>query len=256
VNHSLTVQDSVIGFTPGPRAHGLAWPYARQKATHRAADDNPLATLSARFRLVRRMVGEASFRSVALRYIANEPPHLAVPQRHGETFPAFIRQQGSGGSIDYVADIAALELAVGKARDADRAAVNGAKASSRLLTRLSGGLKVALHPSASLVQSRFPIVAIWESLQSGRRGMIDHWRPEAALVVRPLRRVEIVRLPPGGYAFLHALSYGQTIAVAAEAAAAAAADFALTPNLMLLQKTNVVIGLRAVGSFEDKRGES
>jgi hypothetical protein len=247
VNHSLT--DSVIGFTPSSRAHGLAWPYTRQKASYGVADDNRLATLSARFRVVRRMVGEASFRSVAVRYIASEPPQFAMSCSYGETFPAFIRQQGSGGSFDYVADIAALELAVGKARDAARTAATGAEASSWLLTRLSGGLTVTLHPSASLVQSRFPIVAIWESQLGRLSGMIDCWRPEAALVVRPLRRVEIVRLSPGGYAFLYALMQGQTIAAAARVAEGVAA-FDLAANFALLQRANAVIDVQAAVSVE------
>ena len=71
-----------------------------------------------------------------------------------------------------------------------------------------------LHPSVYLVQSRFPIVTIWESNQSMASGMIDRWSAEAALVARPFLEVEVRRLPPGGYAFLRALSEGQTVATA------------------------------------------
>jgi hypothetical protein len=74
--------------------------------------------------------------------------------------------------------------------------------------------------------------------------MFERWAAEAALVSRPFLEVEIRRLPPGGYAFLRALSEGQTVAIAARIASEGTPKFELASNLALLIDANVVIGVR------------
>jgi hypothetical protein len=70
-----------------------------------------------------------------------------------------------------------------------------------------------------LVQSRFPIVTIWENNRNNDGdGMIERWIAEAAVVARPFLKVEVRRLPSGGYAFLSALTQGKTVATALEIA--------------------------------------
>jgi hypothetical protein len=106
------------------------------------------------------------------------------------------------------------------------------------------GLRVLLHPSVYLVQSRFPIVTILENNRSNDdSGTIERWRAESALVARPLLEVEVRRLPPGGYAFLRAVSEGQTVAMAMQVAAVAAPKFEVASNLALLMGTNVLVGI-------------
>ena len=68
------------------------------------------------------------------------------------------------------------------------------------------------------------------------------WRPEAALIARPALEVEIWNLPPGGFAFLTALSRGASLAEAAEAAAHAAPDFDLAVNLAVMVEARIVTG--------------
>ena len=74
--------------------------------------------------------------------------------------------------------------------------------------------------------------------------MIERWRAEEALVARPFAEVEVRRLPPGGHAFIDALSQGQTIAAAIKAGVAAAPDFDSGANLAFLIGANVVVGIR------------
>ena len=73
-------------------------------------------------------------------------------------------------------------------------------------------------------------------------GIIERWSAESTLVARPFLGVE--RLPPGGYAFVGALSLGERIAAAAKAAVAAAPDFDVDCALALLAEANIVIGFR------------
>jgi Putative DNA-binding domain len=204
---------------------------------------SPIEVLAARYPVIRQLVGELSFRIVARRFILSKPPSAPIPLSYGDNFPGFLRNQGTLASIEYVADIAELEMARGRARYAADARPLAAAALSPLQTRRLHGLRVVLHPSVCLVQSRFPIVTIWESSQRGG-GVIDRWGYEAALVARPRLEVEVRRLPPGGYAFLRALSEGQMVATAAAIATDATPRFEICANLAVLQDANVVVAIQ------------
>ena len=132
-------------------------------------------------------------------------------------------------------------------RRARRAADVRPLAAETLLSLRDGwlnGLYLTLHPSVGLVQSRFPIVTIWENNQSdGESGIIERWSAETALVARPFLEVEVRRLPPGGYTFLRVLSEGQTVAIAVRAATAATCEFEVASNLALLMDANVIVGI-------------
>jgi hypothetical protein len=212
--------------------------------------------LAARFPVIRRLVGEMSFRIVARRFILREPPDVRTPSGYGENFPRFLRSHGRAASIEYVADIAELEMVRGRAQHAPDARPLPASSLSSLLARRTDELLVVLHPSVFLVQSRFPIVTIWENTRDDDGSvMFERWGAEAALVSRPFLEVEIRRLPPGGYAFLRALSEGQTVAIAARIASEGTPKFELASNLTLLIDANVVIGVREAASPFGQRGE-
>jgi hypothetical protein len=206
---------------------------------------NPIDVLARRFPVVRQLVGASSFRDLARRFVLGEPPGIPIPHTYGENLPRFLRALGGAASIQYVADIAELEAARCKSRHAAPAQPLDARALALLRSRRLDGLQVALHPSVCLVQSRFPIVTIWENNRHrGQRStVIERWSPEAALVARPFGNVEVRRLPPGGYAFCLALARGQIAATAAHLAAAATPGFALATNWALLMDANVVIGI-------------
>jgi hypothetical protein len=203
-----------------------------------------IEVLAARYPVIRRLVGELSFRIVARRFILSEPPSIAISPSYGDNFPRFLRGEGNAASFEYVADIAELEMVRGKARRAPDARPLAAEALLPLRAQRLSGLRITLHPSVCLVRSRFPIVTIWENNQSGdESGMIDRWSAEAALVARPFLAIEVHRLPPGSYTFLRALSEGQTVTTAVRAATAAASKFDVAPNLALLIDANVIVGI-------------
>jgi hypothetical protein len=211
--------------------------------------DNVIAALvnalAARYPVVRRMTGDESFRAVAHRFVmAEPPPHSLVLLHYGEKFPRFLRSLGHGASFDYLADIAELEMAREKAYRAADGRPLGAQALSVVSRDRLDAPRMTLHPSVSLVASRFPIVTIWEANQSDDGdGMIERWSAEAALVARPFAAVVVHRRPHGGHAFIAALLEGRTMAEAVEAGAAAAPAFDPTANLAMLVASNIVIGL-------------
>ena len=226
------------------RLRSAADPHAASGSA-RGRSASPIDILTQRFPVVRRVVGRDSFISMARRFVACEPPSSPTPLRYGETLPSFIRQQGKTASIEYVADIAELEMAHRKARLARGAMPVDRRALASLRTERLGESRLVLHPSVFLVASRFPIVTIWESTKRGDgSGMVERWRAEAALVVRPLRDVELRRLLPGGHAFIQALSKGWAVAAAIEAGTAAVATFDVSANLAFLTEARIVVGLR------------
>ena len=173
--------------------------------------------LAARFPVVRRLAGEESFLGATCGYVLTQPPRSASLLRYGEAFPIFLRSIGDCASIEYLADIAALEWARHTARYAAPAATSPLEMPQRSCAQLRA-VRVVLHPSVSLIDLRFPIVTIWEANRSSGEAVIGCWKPEQALVARPFRFVEVRRLPPGGYAFLQALRAGATIGDAAKRA--------------------------------------
>jgi len=202
--------------------------------------------LAKRFPVTRRMVGHEAFVAMAHRFIVSERAAVVTRLQNWEMFPSFLRSQGNAASIEYIADIAELEMAQGKARDAAAAVRVGAQFLQSLLrTERPEVLRLALHPSVFLLASRFPIVTIWEINKSddARRG-VERWSAECALVTRPFFKVEVRRLPPGGYAFISALSQGRTLAEALDAGNAADPRFDSAINRALLLEANVVTGIR------------
>jgi hypothetical protein len=242
------IQQGVTGFDPEALVGFSVRPRSRRQSNDGVKSHSRrtslIEVLAARYPVIRRLVGELSFRIVARRFILSEPPNIASSPSYGDNFSRFLRSQGNAASFEYVADIAELEMVRGKARCAPDVRPLATEALLPLRAQWLNGLRITLHPSVCLVQSRFPIVTIWENNQCGdENGMIDRWSAEAALVARPFLEVEVCRLPPGGYTFVRALSEGQTVATAVRAATAATSKFDVASNLALLMDANVIVGI-------------
>ena len=201
-----------------------------------------IKVVAARFPVVRRLMGEEFFLELLRRFIAAEPPRSPLLFDYGDAFPGFLRRLGDDVCTGYIADIADLEIARGKAYHAADAAPLPPQAFAAIPAESLTGLRLSLHPSVSLLQSRFPIVSLWQAHQEADEVALPQWRPEAALIARPMLEVEVWNLPPGGFAFLNELSRGAAMAEAAEAALDAATDFDLAVNLAVLIEARIVTG--------------
>lgn len=202
-----------------------------------------IKVVATRFPVAGRLMGEGRFLESIRRFIAAEPPRSPLLLDYGEGFPQFLRRLGEEA---YIADIADLEAARGKAYHAADAAPLPSQAFAAVPAEQLAGLRLSLHPSISLLQSQFPIVSLWHANQDVGDVAMPQSGAEAALIARPVLEVEVWNLPPGGFAFLAELARGATMAKAAEAAASAAPDFDLAVNLALLIQANIVTGF-----FED-----
>ena len=152
-----------------------------------------ISALAARFPVVYRLIGDEFFRAMARVYVTKYPPRSPVLLLYGETFPNFVANFAPLASIEYLADVARLEFARGRAYHAVDAVPVDRSAFVSLRPDELADLRIDFHRSVGLVESRFPIVSIWEAHQKSEVAPISRWQPEAALVARPVLDVEIDR---------------------------------------------------------------
>ena len=149
--------------------------------------------------------------------------------------------------VPYLADVARLEFARGRAYHAADASRCNAPPSPHCQRGISAFARVMLHPSVGIVASHFPVLSIWEVNKDRAVRAVPHWAAEAAVVARPFLEVETRRLLPGTDVFLLALQARSTIAEAVERAAAATSEFNASDGLALLIGTHLAVALDEVG---------
>ncbi|KAB1081868.1 DNA-binding domain-containing protein [Methylobacterium soli] len=204
-----------------------------------------VATLAARFPVCRRLVGDAFFDAMASLFALQSPPRSAVMSAYGEGFPAFVAEFPPACGLPYLADVARLEVALGRAYHAADAEPLGPAAFGRFPQGAWGELVVGLHPSVNLVASPHAIVSLWETnTRDATVRPVAVAQAEDALVVRPHLAAAVSVLPPGGHAFLSALATGVPLARAAEEAAARVPAFDLAANLVILFRSGVAATAR------------
>lgn len=188
--------------------------------------------LADRFPVVRRLVGEQFFRVMALGYIWESPPGSPILLDYGKSFPEFVRRFLPARDLDYLPDVARLEVAASEAHHSEDAPCLGPERLSRMSPSELSSARANLHPSTRLVQSAHPIVTIWKmNLSDGDPQPIDPWHGEDALVLRNGMSVAVHRLPPGAAGFILALARGADFGTAASEAAADSGQFDLGANL-------------------------
>src|SRR5688572_25557583 len=202
-----------------------------------------IAALGARFPVVKRLVGGEFFSALAHAYVLREPPFSPLLIKYGETFPRFIEGFEAAKPLPYLADVARLEFARGRAYHAADIDPLPAEAFAKLRDEDVGATRVTLHPSVAILASAYPVLSIWEANQEDAVSAVQACGPEAALVARPFLEVETLRLGAGVDTFLLALQSGAGIGEAAAAAGAAAPRFDAAEGLTTLIARNLAVGL-------------
>jgi hypothetical protein len=202
-----------------------------------------IEALSARFPVIKRLVGDEFFVGLARSYVLREPPFSPLLIHYGETFPAFIGDFEPAKPLPYLADVARLEYARGRAYHAADAEPVPREVFAALAEEGIGATRVRLHPSVSILSSPYPVFSIWQANQAEAVKPIQDWGAETALVARPFYEVETVPIGAGIGTFLGALRSGATIADAAEAAGAAVPSFNPADGLATLIGQNLAVAL-------------
>jgi hypothetical protein len=176
------------------------------------------------------LVGEDFFKRMAQHYCVRHPPSSGCLLVYGGSFPRFVADYQPAQGLPYLADVARLEWLWQEAFHAAEAEPLNLSALAAVPPECQGGLRFRLHPTARLLDSRYPVLRIWETNQQGFAGEGRISLDEGGcrlLVFRPSLTVEIHALGLGDYVFLSALAQAETIAAALALALAEDAGFDL-----------------------------
>jgi len=193
-----------------------------------------LSALRSTYPVIERLGGSDWFAQSAQRYQMAHPPRRGDLQYAGEHYPRFLRRELGGTRFDYFADVAALEwayqevLVAAESAPVDVAALRDI--SSDDYPRLVFEPRAALR----LVQSPYPIHAIWRAHRRDGGDALDIDLDAGAsrvLVVRRRDHVELRELAAPSFALLAQCAGGAMLGRAVDAVAAAHPDVDLSPVL-------------------------
>ncbi len=209
--------------------------------------------LRLQFPIVEKIVGEDFFAAMARIYAITHPPRSPLLMLYGDTFADHIATFEPASALPYLPDVARLEIARSRAYHAADTEPFDPTRLQGLGPRELRHIRVALHPSAQIIRSRHPMVTIW-AMNSGEAELraIEDEGPEDALVARPRLEVEVRWLPPGGAAFLQALSAGDALGTAAESAGRDNSQFDFTVNLAGLIRSSVIFDFSTTAAERTK----
>jgi putative DNA-binding protein len=177
------------------------------------------AALEATFPVVVRLVDPRFFRFACDRYLRAHPPAGPCLFEYGATLPDFLAAFEPCRHLPWLPGVARLEWAMNAALHAPDAEPLSAEA---LRARPAGtleGMEVTLHPSVTLLESPWPVDAVWRANQDGGDGGVDLDGGGVRLCVWRLGDEVVFRaLGAAGFAFRRALAGGGRLAAAVAAA--------------------------------------
>ena len=197
------------------------------------------AALEATFPILCGLVDRRFFGWLADRYIREHPPTGPCLVDYGADLPDFVAAFPACAHLPWLADVARLEWALNVATHAPDAAPLAPDWLAGIAPSALGQLVLRLHPSVTLLASRWPIDAIWRAQQTGRDVTIDVDAGGVQLEIRRDGDAVVFRvLPRGTFALRDALGAGRTLedAVATALEADPSVDVATEIRALLDQR--------------------
>lgn len=208
--------------------------------------------LVAVYPVIARLVGEDCFRGCGYHYLRNAPPTSGNLHDFGEHFPEFLSSFEPVRELTYLPDVARLEWAWHRAFHAADAAEFALEALSQVAPEKYGALRFALHPSAQLMASDYPVLRIWQTNQPNAdtadtsEGVVDLAEGGVRLLIaRRDIAVEIEPLGRGEYALLCGFAQALPFADAADVAMASEPDFDLVASLRRRVQDQTIVGFKS-----------
>lgn len=217
----------------------------------RALFANYRNALAASYPVVKRLVGAPFFDAAVDAFVALHPPTSGDLNVYGDAFGAFLGAYPPAANLPYLADVAGLEWAQDEANRARDDELTPQDVLADLTIMPSAEMPAALlelSSSCRLVESRYPILRIWQVNQEGAARdahVAFDSIPDRLLVRREADGVTIERVAAGEYAWLASLASGATLAAAIESAQAADALFDLAIVLRQRIADGTIAGVRS-----------
>jgi hypothetical protein len=195
-----------------------------------------IKTLSVEFPVIEKLVGEAFFRQTALEYLLGHPSRRGDLTHVGAEFPQFLRARFGTGDYAYLPDVAELEWALEMVAVAPDRSSGCAAGLATIAPEHYQDLVFEPNPAARLVESRFPIVQIWQSNQPGAQSeTIDlEQGGDRILARRRGAELEFVHLSAADFSFARMLARRTPLGLATDASLAIDPSFDLPASLRSL----------------------
>lgn len=204
--------DSVPGLLP-PAAVSIYANNARVNFTQ---------TLKLTYPAIWGLVGEDYFRQCAREFHKRHPSGSGDLQHVGKDFSDYMATLHGADEFRYLADVARLEWAYQEALIESEFVPLDLSRLAQVEPRNYLDLRFRLQPSARLVESAFPILAIWEANvadESAQEDRVDlNAGADRLLLIRTFDDVRIHRLTAGELTFLTRLRIRETFGEAVESA--------------------------------------
>jgi len=205
-----------------------------------------LATMQATYPVIERLGGNDWFRQSAAQYQKRFPSRSGDLQYLGENYPEFLRSQLGETPHAYFADVAALEWAYQLVLSAEERAPVDLAVLRAIAPQDYERLVFVPRPALRLVESQFPILAIWQANQPSEETVPEiglDGNPSRVLLIRREDHVELRELSEGSSLLLQQWQLGTPLGAAAAAAAAGSTAFDLPVCLREL------LGLKAIADI-------
>ena len=209
-----------------------------------------IGALEQKFPVCRQIVGEEFFRDMARLFVRQTKPSSPLIFLYGDDFPTFIDGFEPARPVPYLGDAARLEVAWMRAYHAADGTPLDIAAIAAIGPEKLAASRIVLHPSASLLRSRWPVGSIWEAHQHKPVAKIGRSSAETVLVVRPGAEVNVHIAPPSDRTFAEALFAGATLGDAAQAGGLDG-DFDFGRALVGLASLGIISGLQPASESDN-----
>lgn len=205
--------------------------------------------------VILRLLGESFFNYTADEYVRSHPSASGDLHAFGDNFGAFLAAFEPCAELPYLPDVAQLEWAWDQAF---HAANHAPLALEHALQRMATvppehytELRFILHPSCTLLASDYPILRIWQVNQADYVGDQQVDLSEGGIRLALIRgndfAVSIFPLTAGEFAFLQAISDGNALTAALDAALASDTGFDLGAAIHHCINQAIIVDIKTGG---------
>lgn len=222
------IEPSIAGGSPSPAA--------RLGVYRNNLREGFIGALALGYPVLERLLGTAFFRRTALDFQLQHPSRSGDLSDAGALYPAFLRARFGDGEFAWMPDVAELEWALECVAIAPaEPPIDPASLAAVPMDRYED-LVFTPAATARLVESRFPIVRIWQTNQPDAAAeQVDLGAGgEQVLVRRRAGECEFVRLAPADFTLARMLARGTPLGLATDASLAVDPRFDLSRSLRTL----------------------